>query len=231
MSLEQLRRAFATPCQGPGQQLLLIVLADLADDSGTRVYPSQATLAERCRIDVRTVRRFLSDLLQSGHIALTTPALGRAPAVYRLLLERAPRPLSTPGISPTPDGSPGQSGFVDRTSTSGDRTTRPPIPSESLRDPKSADARARVNGAPLETGQDARPPLTPEAKAAMKARALGRPPDLSTGNGAHPEPTSPLVKHPMTETEALLETERRRRQAAATADSLAAGKPVPTRTD
>jgi hypothetical protein len=157
VSLEQLRRAFATECRGPGQQLLLVVMADLADEAGGNVFPSQATLARRCRIDERTVRRFLTDLLADGQIRQAVPASGRAPAQYVLTLNPIERERATrPGNTPTVGDSPGQRSTVDRQIESVRRAPRPPIP-QNPSEPEDAGARARArpvdaSGAPRGNG-------------------------------------------------------------------------------
>jgi hypothetical protein len=155
VSLEQLRRAFATECRGPGQQLLLVVMADLADEAGGNVFPSQATLARRCRIDERTVRRFLVDLLADGQIRQAIPASGRAPAQYVLTLNPVER-ATRPDITPTVGDSPGQRSAVDRQIESLRRAPRPTIP-QNPSEPEDAGARARArpldaSGAPRGNG-------------------------------------------------------------------------------
>lgn len=47
--------------------LMLLAIADYADDSG-RAYPSVATLARKCRIQLRGAQRILSVLRESGEI-------------------------------------------------------------------------------------------------------------------------------------------------------------------
>lgn len=52
----------------PNHMSLLIALADRASDDGTAAWPSQAWLADRTRLSVRTVKRRLSDLEAAGLI-------------------------------------------------------------------------------------------------------------------------------------------------------------------
>jgi len=52
----------------PTQKLVLICLADFADDSG-RCYPSAATIAQRTGFNERSVRRAINDLEKAGHLS------------------------------------------------------------------------------------------------------------------------------------------------------------------
>jgi helix-turn-helix protein len=199
VSLEQIRRAFATQCKGPGQKLLLIVLADFADDAGEHIYPSQGTLADRCQLDDRTVRRFLADLLESGHIALVKSAIGRVPATYKLRLERAIRPGATPTAGETST----HFASVDRQNHAVARAPRPTTPQNpSEPEEKSAGTRASPTGV-------------------LPAQANGNGPDW---NPSMSLPThAPSLAKPVTlsESERLLEIERRRRVATELAASAA----------
>lgn len=51
------------------EKLVLEAIADAADEDGCNSYQSQATIAERAMIDVRTVRRRIADLEERGLIA------------------------------------------------------------------------------------------------------------------------------------------------------------------
>lgn len=52
----------------PGEKLVLLALADQANDQGTQCWPSVATIAKRSGQGERTVRRALSDLETKGHL-------------------------------------------------------------------------------------------------------------------------------------------------------------------
>jgi hypothetical protein len=52
----------------PGAKLVLLALADQANDQGTHCYPSVETICRRSGQKERTVRRILTDLETAGHI-------------------------------------------------------------------------------------------------------------------------------------------------------------------
>lgn len=52
----------------PGEKLVLLALADQANDAGVQCWPSVATIAKRSGQGERTVRRALADLEKLGHL-------------------------------------------------------------------------------------------------------------------------------------------------------------------
>lgn len=52
----------------PGEKLVLLALADQANDHGTQCWPAVATIAKRSGQGVRTVRRALENLQKAGHL-------------------------------------------------------------------------------------------------------------------------------------------------------------------
>jgi hypothetical protein len=52
----------------PGEKLVLLALADQANDAGTQCWPSVETIAHRSGQGVRTVRRALASLENAGHL-------------------------------------------------------------------------------------------------------------------------------------------------------------------
>lgn len=52
----------------PGEKLVLLALADQANDAGTQCWPSVETIAHRSGQGVRTVRRALASLEKQGHL-------------------------------------------------------------------------------------------------------------------------------------------------------------------
>lgn len=72
------------------ERLVLLKLADCADDAGRNARPSQARLAAWCGLDVRTVRRVLDRLRNAGLIVMdeAADAVSNAPAIYRVDLDQ-----------------------------------------------------------------------------------------------------------------------------------------------
>lgn len=77
-------------------RVVLLVLADHAHDDGTGAYPSQATIARKARISVRTVRDCLRRLEASGEIVRDGRRHGRTKQLieYRIVIRRQDLPPS-----------------------------------------------------------------------------------------------------------------------------------------
>lgn len=83
----------------PTPKLILMALADAANDTGV-CWPSVSTLATKCCVSVRTVRRVLQKLVERGLMISEQRYRGDgccASNRYRLLLERGDK------LSPAPD--------------------------------------------------------------------------------------------------------------------------------
>lgn len=90
------------------QKLVLLKLADSADDQGMNAWPSAETIARECGLGVRTVYRILDGLEKAGHLVLQHPANTVHPsATYQVI----PDPCQTgngeklaplPSETPTP---------------------------------------------------------------------------------------------------------------------------------
>mgnify|MGYP003441829958 CR=1 FL=1 len=67
MSIAGIRYALTVPKLSASERLIFIILADRADKMG-RCYPSQAWIAKRTGISIRTIIRALRSLEAKGHI-------------------------------------------------------------------------------------------------------------------------------------------------------------------
>ena len=77
------------------EKMVLLVIADHASDDGTEAWPSQATIAKKCSISVRTVQRSVNTLVRHGYLRLEKRAGGsvdcredRRPNRYTIILSR-----------------------------------------------------------------------------------------------------------------------------------------------
>jgi Helix-turn-helix domain len=196
VSLEQSRRAWAVPDMAPLPRLMLLALADLANDAGGQCFPSQATLARQTGISDRHVRNLLADLIAAGHVTLVRKATGSTSASYQLTLP--PLPAATASRQPVPTGT----GYRKPDSPLPANGARLPEasaadPSESLRNPtERTGAREGQSPAP---GAEAEPRARPFSRTEYEAL-------LAEGRQARAVPKSDPA-----------EIERRRRQAAAIA--------------
>ena len=78
--------------QSPGhpEQAILLALADLANDEGRQLFPSQAYLAWKTEYSERQVRRILGDLTEAGVVVVVRKGNRRRASEYRLELDRLP---------------------------------------------------------------------------------------------------------------------------------------------
>jgi hypothetical protein len=75
------------------EKMVLLVIADHANDEGTEAWPSQATIAAKASVSVRTVQRAVNSLVSAGFLRLEKHAGGsancredRRPHRYTILL-------------------------------------------------------------------------------------------------------------------------------------------------
>lgn len=77
------------------EKMVLLVIADHANDEGTQSYPSQATIASKASISVRTVQRAVNNLVSEGYIRMFKHSGGsagcredRRPHLYQINIHR-----------------------------------------------------------------------------------------------------------------------------------------------
>lgn len=77
------------------EKMVLLVIADHANDEGTQSYPSQATIANKASISVRTVQRAVNNLVSEGYIRMFKHSGGsagcredRRPHLYQINIHR-----------------------------------------------------------------------------------------------------------------------------------------------
>ncbi|MHC1767392.1 MAG: helix-turn-helix domain-containing protein [Verrucomicrobiia bacterium] len=97
MSNRILNDAWGAQCATPTQKLVLVRLADRANDQkGGTCFPSIATIARDCGVDKRTVQRAISDLVKAGHVSVSQAGGGGPRATNRYKVH--PRRIATPGM-------------------------------------------------------------------------------------------------------------------------------------
>lgn len=72
MSIKILSHVWQTATVGGSKLLVLLALADFADDKGGNIYPSMATLAVKARLSVDQTRRVVHELIEDGVIELVS---------------------------------------------------------------------------------------------------------------------------------------------------------------
>lgn len=94
---------------GGTERLVLLAIADCADDTGANAWPSIATLARKTRLDERTVQRVIRRLADAGQLRVEACAGGRGSNRYALVMGapsgpgrvvHSPRQDATPGTVP-----------------------------------------------------------------------------------------------------------------------------------
>lgn len=99
MSLTALGAVWSFPVS-PQEKLVLLVMADHADDSGGNVFPSVARIMQMSGMSERAVQRTIRLLVSSGVVEVVRPARPGRPTEYRILIDGAdgarwttPRPV------------------------------------------------------------------------------------------------------------------------------------------
>jgi hypothetical protein len=115
-------------CKG-SELLILLALADFADDNGENIYPSMQTLARKSRMSDKQARRVVQNLVKLGLIEIIEAGgwdRGRNRSnSYRILLENLGTPkLGVPLSRPRQNGTP-----------TGGRTVLPPVGDDPSSDP------------------------------------------------------------------------------------------------
>jgi hypothetical protein len=97
-----------SPTSG-NERLVLLAIADCADDSGGNAWPSVGKLASKARLDPRTVQRVIARLEGDGHLIVERGAGRRGTNVYHVVIhspQQDPRQTATPaerqGAAPVP---------------------------------------------------------------------------------------------------------------------------------
>lgn len=92
MSVRTLARVWELSAQAGNDLLMLLAIADFADDDG-RAYPSIATLARKCRMTPRNVNLILAELRKTGELVVRQNEGPKGTNLYRVVL---PPPLKKP---------------------------------------------------------------------------------------------------------------------------------------
>ena len=82
-----------------GDRVVLLVLADHADDERWECWPSQGRMARKANMATRSVKRCIDNLVRLGEVKILTRGTGRVSSRYRI----TPTKSVTPTTSVTPD--------------------------------------------------------------------------------------------------------------------------------
>jgi hypothetical protein len=106
MSIRVVQRVIDHSRAVASHKLMLVVLANYADDDG-HAYPSASTLAAHCNTSERHARRILHELERSGEIVVQLNAGPKGTNVYRIVVGAEPPKAASPltpmsGVDPEP---------------------------------------------------------------------------------------------------------------------------------
>lgn len=215
MSVRVSSRVWESSAQSGGGLLMLLAIADFADDEGV-AFPAVATLAARCRITVRSAHRLIAELRASGELVVASGAGPRGANVYRIVVRAARR---TPDAGVTPDAHDRMTG-ASRTPDAGVTAplTTPPLTPDarvtrtisepSVNHQRTGDAREAVPTEPVDNGAAAAVGDAELQTVAILLRGAG----VRVG-GAEPE-LAALAGAPEADVLAAVELARQGRQAA-----------------
>ena len=102
MSVRALSRVWDASTHGGTELLMLLAIADFADDDG-RAYPAVAKLAKKCRTTPRHANRLLAALRDSGELEIRLNAGEHGQNRYRILFAAIESAQRTPDAHVTPD--------------------------------------------------------------------------------------------------------------------------------
>ena len=154
MSIRVMTQVWGSGRFDGNQLLLLLALADFADDGGGNVFPSVQKMAEKTRAARRTVQRNLRELVKDGVLVKVRQATRNFPAEYRINLARLQAPPPDEGRqNDAPEGREGRhpdhSGASSATNE-GRHGDAQYVNSETSKGPTSARACAREAARTLE---------------------------------------------------------------------------------
>lgn len=108
MSVRTMARVWADSKHGGSELLMLLAIADFADDAG-RAYPSVAGLAEKCRMKPRNANYILADLQEGGELRVLLNRGPKGKNLYEIVFSamsggRTGRPLQAVAGSEAAEG-------------------------------------------------------------------------------------------------------------------------------
>lgn len=71
-----------------GERMVLLAMADFANDAGSSIYPSIATLSKKCGLSPRGTQQLIKRLQEKGYIELEKKGGGRLANSWRIIPER-----------------------------------------------------------------------------------------------------------------------------------------------
>ena len=90
MSIGAITKVFATCPEEKSEYLVLIAMADQADDEGGNIWFKWETIAHKARIDERTAQMIVEKLIKKGRVRVETGAAPRGYDLYQIVFPAQP---------------------------------------------------------------------------------------------------------------------------------------------
>lgn len=170
MSGRLMGEVFARSRHGGIELLMLLAIAEHANDDGSNAYPSVPSLAAKCRTSVRYAHRVLAGLRASGELQVQANGGPHGTNVYRITLPLTCRSAPTPDLQATPGAAV-------------TLTHRPPTPDLQVPDPLTyrPDEPSLNRQEPPESARKRAAPPMNKPKATARKTALS--PDFGVSSG------------------------------------------------
>lgn len=97
MSVRTMARVWADSKQSGTHLLMLLAIADFADDEGN-AYPAVGTLAEKCRMKPRNAQTILAALRQAGELEVRENEGPRGTNLYRIVMPQGMQGFAGVGV-------------------------------------------------------------------------------------------------------------------------------------
>jgi len=141
MSIKLMNRIWDAPLGSPTDKLVLLTLADYANDHGSNIYPSVATLARRCDLTARAVQISLKRMTDKGWIAAAGKWKVKHGFVTRYRIHASALPKTGELGSPVEEtGERGSPEGVNHVRGTGEPRSPNPSFNHQIEPPKGADA-------------------------------------------------------------------------------------------
>jgi hypothetical protein len=125
MSIHVIAKVLPKRWGSPSRKIVAIKLADVANEDGTSIYPSIATVASEAELSERQVQRIMDEFREAGLLVVVKPGGGRnRPTEYRFDLAAIDR---LPDAKPAPEEQP-----QTEKSSLANGDTMSPFPSETV---------------------------------------------------------------------------------------------------
>ena len=99
MSVRTMARVWELSANRGNDLLMLLAIADFADDDDGNAYPAVSTLAAKCRMQARNANRILATLRESGELEIRQNEGPHGTNLYRVVLPALPLSVLTGAVN------------------------------------------------------------------------------------------------------------------------------------